>query len=52
MRVWKKEGTLRELCEKDDVVSKKITNDELDKIFDLQRYLKNIDYIYKKTGLE
>lgn len=51
MRVWAREGSLRELCEKDPVVSKTLPVEQLDKIFDLQRYLKNIDFIYKKIGL-
>ncbi len=51
MRVWAREGSLRELCSKDPVVSKTLHVEQLDKIFDLQRYLKNIDFIYKKIGL-
>ncbi len=52
MRVWKKEGTLRELAEKDETIAAKVTKQELDVIFDLQRYLKNIDAIYRKAGLD
>ena len=52
MRVWKREGSLRELCEKHPVMAQKISKKEFDEIFDLGRYLKNIDYIYKKVGLE
>lgn len=51
MRVWKKEGTLRELMEKDPDVSSKVTKEEFDVIFDLNRYLKNIDAIYTKAGI-
>ncbi|MBP7735878.1 MAG: adenylosuccinate lyase [Spirochaetes bacterium] len=51
MRVWAREGSLRELCSKDPVVSKTLTAGQLDKIFDLRRYLINIDFIYKKIGL-
>ncbi len=52
MRVWKREGSLKELALADSVVSEKISNEEMDAIFNLERYLKNIDAIYKKTGLE
>jgi adenylosuccinate lyase len=52
MRVWQKEGTLRELSEKNSEVSGKITKKEMDEIFNLSRYLENIGYIYKKLGLE
>ncbi|PKL40642.1 MAG: adenylosuccinate lyase [Spirochaetae bacterium HGW-Spirochaetae-1] len=51
MRVWKREGTLRELTEREPAVAGKISKEELDVIFNLQRYLKNIDAIYKKAGL-
>jgi adenylosuccinate lyase len=52
MRVWAREGSLYDLCRKDPKVSKKITAEELKEIFNLQYYLKNIDYIYKKIGLQ
>ena len=52
MRVWKKEGTLRELMEKDPEVTAKVSKKEFDVIFDLQRYLKNIDAIYKKAEID
>ncbi len=51
MRVWKKEGTLRELAEKDTNISERTTKEELDVIFNLERYLKNIDAIYQKAEL-
>ena len=52
MRVWKREGTLKELAGKDERVSGRITGDELDTIFSLSRYLDNIDYIFKKAGIQ
>lgn len=52
MRVWKREGTLRELAGKDERVSGRITGDELDAIFSLSRYLDNIDYVFKKAGIQ
>ncbi|MCP4132841.1 MAG: adenylosuccinate lyase [bacterium] len=52
MRVWQKEGTLKELSEKDPVVSQKITAQEIEEIFNLDRYYKNIPAIYEKLGLK
>jgi adenylosuccinate lyase len=52
MRVWKKEGSLRELMEKDPQAAPRITKEEMDSIFALQRYLKNIGAIYKKLGID
>ncbi len=52
MRVWNREGTLRELSEENIEVSGKISKLEMDEIFSLERYLKNIGHIYKKLDLE
>ena len=51
MRVWRREGTLRELIEREPFVKSNISSSELDVIFNLERYLSNIDAIYRKTGL-
>jgi adenylosuccinate lyase len=51
MRVWKREGNLKELTLKSPEVSGKITGAEIDNLFDINRYYKNIDAIYKKAGI-
>jgi adenylosuccinate lyase len=51
MRVWEREGTLRELSLQDRTISEKLSPDEIEEIFNLNRYLSNLDYIYKKAGL-
>ena len=51
MRVWKKEGSLKELALKDPDISKLLSKDEIEKIFRLENYYGNIPYIYKKAGL-
>lgn len=51
MRVWKREGNLKELTSKSQEVGGRITADELDRLFDINRYYKNIDAIYKKAGI-
>jgi adenylosuccinate lyase len=52
MRVWAGEGTLLDLSLKDTIITKKLTDKELNEIFDLRFYLKNIDFMYKKIGLQ
>ena len=52
MRVWAGEGTLLDLSLKNSIIAKKLTDKELKEIFDLSRYLKNIDFMYKKIGLQ
>jgi len=51
MRVWKKEGTLKMLTLNSPEIKGKVTSDEIDKLFDINRYYKNIDAIYKKAGI-
>ncbi|HNX23568.1 MAG TPA: adenylosuccinate lyase [Spirochaetota bacterium] len=51
MRVWKREGNLKELTLKSPEVNGKITNDEIEALFNINRYYKNIDAIYKKAGI-
>jgi adenylosuccinate lyase len=51
MRVWAGEGTLLDLSLKDTIITKKLTDKELNEIFDLRFYLKNINFMYKKIGL-
>lgn len=51
MRTWGKEGSLKELALKDIEISKLLSEEEIDKVFSIDKYLKNIDVIYKKAGL-
>ncbi len=51
MRVWKREGTLKQLAAADSRVSGRVSESELDDLFSLNRYLANIDYIFRKTGI-
>jgi len=51
MRVWAGEGSLRYLCRKEPAVAAKFASDELERIFDAGRYMKHVDYIFRKIGL-
>jgi adenylosuccinate lyase len=51
MRVWKREGDLKELTLKSPELAGKVTAAEVDALFDINRYYKNIDAIYKKAGI-
>ncbi len=52
MRVWKKEGTLRELAGSEPKIGALLDARTLDAVFDMSLYLKNIDYVFKNAGLE
>lgn len=51
MRVWKREGSLKELMLKDQKVSEHLNEKEIEAIFDQQKFLKYIDYMFEKAGL-
>ena len=51
MKVWQKEGTLKELCKKEQLIMKQMSEEEIENIFELNNFLKNIDHIYKKIGI-
>lgn len=52
MRVWAGEGSLKELARANPQIAQKISEQEIEKIFDLQKYIRNIPYIFKRAGLE
>jgi len=51
MRVWAREGSLKELVLKNTSVMDKVLPEEIDQVFNINRYYKNIDAIYKKAGI-
>ncbi|MDI6739626.1 MAG: adenylosuccinate lyase, partial [Candidatus Edwardsbacteria bacterium] len=51
MRVWEHGGQLKELALKDPAVNALLKPAELDDLFDLGDFLKNVNYIYKRIGL-
>jgi len=52
MRCWESGEDFLAALSKDYDVSEKISKEELEKIFDLDALLKNVDYIYKALGLK
>ncbi|MEJ6951716.1 adenylosuccinate lyase [Natronospora cellulosivora (SeqCode)] len=49
---WEKRESYQELIKKDEEIRKHLKEEEINNIFDYQVFLKEIDYIYQKTGLE
>jgi len=48
MKVWAGEGTFKDLLESDDEVMQTLSKEELESLFDLSFYTKQIDFIFKK----
>jgi len=51
MRVWAREGTLKELTLANEQIMEKVTKEEIEEIFTLDRYYKNLDAIFVKAGI-
>ncbi len=51
MTAWEEKTDYRKLIAADQEIKKYLSEEELDQIFDWEAYLKNIDQIFKRTGL-
>ena len=51
MTAWEEKTDYRKLIAADEEIGEHLSEAELDQIFDWQAYLKNIDQIFKRTGL-
>lgn len=49
MKVWAGEGTFKDLLEADEEVMQTLSKKELESLFDLSFYTKQIDFIFKKV---
>ena len=49
---WKTGEDFRELLESDKVISSKVKKAQIEDIFDPKKVFKNIDYIFKNTGIK
>lgn len=49
MKAWRAEGTLKSLLSKDKDVRKHLSKEDLDGLFDLNYYLKNVDAIFARA---
>lgn len=52
MQAWEEQVQFRELLEADKEVMKRLTKDELAECFNYEYHLKNVDFIFKRLGLE
>lgn len=51
MKAWEEKTMFRELVEKDKTVQANLTEEEIEKAFDLEHHTQNIDRIFKRVGL-
>ncbi|NQT91675.1 MAG: adenylosuccinate lyase, partial [Lentisphaerae bacterium] len=51
MHAWEKETDFRALVEADPEIMKKVTSEDLDKVFDLNSHFKDVDRTFRAVGL-
>ena len=51
MKVWSEKEDFKELLKQDSNITDKLTDDEIDNLFDLDKILININKIYKRIGV-
>jgi adenylosuccinate lyase len=51
MRVWDEDRDFRELVKADADIKSQLSPQEIDRVFSLDHYLRNIDAIYKRVGI-
>jgi adenylosuccinate lyase len=51
MRVWDEDRDFQELVKADDDIKSQLSVAEIERIFSLDHYLRNVDVIYKRLGL-
>ena len=49
MQSWKEKTPYKDLLKQDKVITKYLSSKEIDKLFDMKFYTKNVDYIYKRV---
>lgn len=52
MKVWNTGGSLKEVVLHDERIRSTLSANDINEIFTLDKFLHNIDYVYKKAGLE
>jgi len=49
MKVWDEGGDYRELIKKDADISSHLSTEEIDRVFDLNHYLRNVDAVFARV---
>ena len=49
MEAWKQKVPFRDLLKQDRVITKYLSNKDIEALFDMSLYTKNVDFIYKRV---
>ena len=52
LKAWDSRQSYRELLQEDAEILAHLTEEDLERIFDYKLFLKELDYIYEKLGLQ
>ena len=51
MEAWSASKDFKELLQRDDEISRYLDRKEIDEVFDLEKSLRHVDYIFRRAGL-
>lgn len=51
MQVWQSKEDFKEILKKDPAVNQKLSAEEIDALFDLEKSIQNVEYIFHRVGL-
>jgi len=49
MKVWDEGGDFRDLVLKDEEIRAKLSADEIERVFDVKHYLRNVDKVFARV---
>ncbi|MFV9511480.1 adenylosuccinate lyase [Tepidibacillus sp. LV47] len=52
MQAWEEQKAFKDLLKEEEIIQNLLSEEELNKLFDYQYHLKNIDFLFKRVGIE
>ncbi|MEX2605012.1 MAG: adenylosuccinate lyase [Gracilimonas sp.] len=52
MKSWEEQTLFKPIVESDKTITTELTQDEIDDVFDLDHHTRNVDFIFKRVGLD
>jgi adenylosuccinate lyase len=49
MKVWDEGGEYKDLIMRDADISTKLSNEEVERVFDVRHYLRNVDKVFERV---
>jgi adenylosuccinate lyase len=49
MKAWQEGGDFKDIVLRDPEISRHLTANQIEQVFDLKQHLRNVDYIFKRV---